>query len=71
MRGSPAGQGQMRGRIWQMNVFGKILSDFVTAREAHLCGERGSPAVGKGVVFLRVGYAPQSGGKYGGAIFGG
>ena len=32
-----------------------VLSDFVTAREAHLCGERGSPVVGKGVVCLRTG----------------
>ena len=59
----------MRGRIWQMNVFGKILSDCVTAREAHLCGERGSPAVGKGVVCLRVGYAPRGGGKCAGRIW--
>ena len=29
-----------------------VLSDFVTAREAHLCGERGSPAAGKGIVSL-------------------
>ena len=46
-----------------MNVFGKILSDFVTAREAHLCGERGSPAVSKGIVSLRSEYAPQSWGS--------
>ena len=32
-----------------------VLSDSVTAREAHLCGERGSPAAGKGVVCLRTG----------------
>ena len=44
-----------------MNVFGKILSDFVTAREAHLCGERGSPAVSKGIVSLLVGYARKAG----------
>ena len=43
---------------------GRVLSTYtVTAREVHLCGERGSPAVGKGVVCLRSGYAPQSGGK--------
>ena len=35
----------------------------VTAREAHLCDERGSPATGKGVVCLWVEYAPQGGGK--------
>ena len=29
-----------------------VLSDCVTAREAHLCGERGSPAAGKGIVSL-------------------
>ena len=42
-----------------------VLSDSVTAREAHLCGERGSPAASKGMVCLRIGYAPQGGGKCG------
>ena len=55
-----------------MNVFGKILSDFVTAREAHLCGERGSPAVSKGVVFCGLGMPRAAGAStVGGAIFGG
>ena len=48
-----------------------VLSDFVTAREAHLCGERGSPAAGKGMACLRVGYAPQGGGKRRWVAFGG
>ena len=39
------------------------LSDSATASEAHLCGECGSPAIGKGMGCLWVGYAPQSGGK--------
>ena len=34
-------------------VNGQVLSTYtVTAREAHLCGERGSPAAGKGIVSL-------------------
>ena len=33
----------------------------VTAREAHLCGERGSPAVSKGVVCLRIGIPRKAG----------
>ena len=41
-----------------------VLSDFVTAREREPGeGERGSPAAGKGMACLRVGYAPQGGGK--------
>ena len=39
------------------------LSDSATASVAHLCGECGSPAIGKGMVCLWGGYAPQSGGK--------
>ena len=48
-------------------VNGRMLSiNTVTAREAHLCGERGSPAV-SGLSFFADGYkAPQCGGKYGG-----
>ncbi len=43
---------------------GRVLSTYtVTAREAHLCGERGSPMAGKGVVCLRIEYAPRGGGK--------
>ena len=53
-------------------VNGRVLSTYtVTAREAHLCGERGSPAVGKGIVCLRVGYTPQGGGKHALGVFGG
>ena len=40
-------------------VNGRILSFYtVTAREAHLCGERGSPAV-SGLSFLRMGIKPR------------
>ena len=50
---------------------GNVSAYTVTAREAHLCGERGSPAVGKGIVCLQVGYAPQGGGKHRQAVLGG
>ena len=60
------------GNGGQSATNGQVMSTYtVTAGEVHLCGERGSPVVGKGAACLRGGYAPQSGGKYGNAIFGG
>ena len=38
---------------WRCVTDEKLLSIYtITAREAHLCGERGSPAAGKGIVCL-------------------
>ena len=69
---SPAfSRGKCTRCICRIDGFGKTLSDFVTAREAHLCGERGSPALAKDMVCLQVGYAPQSGGKHRQAVLGG
>ena len=59
--------GKRRWRL--MAKWLEALSDSVTAREAHLCGERGSPAAGKGMACLRVGYAPQGGGKHAQGVF--
>ena len=43
--GGESGGGGVRG-VRALSIY------TVTAREAHLCGERGSPAAGKGIVCL-------------------
>ena len=56
-------EGRAAGGVAESAAVGALSIYTVTAREAHLCGERGSPAAGKGIVCLQAGYAPPSGGK--------